>query len=760
MAGRKTRISLTTGFMCAALLLSSCSVDPQKAKVSYFRAGQSYMKKGQYGDATVEFRNALRMDPRFVDAYYQLSQANLARRDWNAAYDALQKAIDLDPSRLDARLDLGRLYLASRSFVEAEDEANSIIKQNSRDVGAYQLLGAALIGEQKPDQALLAFAKVTELRPNDPTAYVNLALVEISLRHPSEAEKHLKLAIRVDPKSVLGIIDLANFYRLQNRVPAALQVLQDAVVKNPEEVSVYIDWASTLASEGRKSDAEAVLDRLRKQLPSSAAAAVAIGDLYFRRQETDKALTEYRRGLTVAPNDFETKKRLQDLYLSTNQTQLASDFDRELMKEAPKDVIIRVDHGRLLMAQGKFNEAIIFLQKVVADAVDSPEAHYYLAMALWQNGDLGQAHGALLDALKASENLPIALQALARLSLAQGNSSGAEIYASELVQAHPADPAYRQLLAETLAQQGKTQTAEQQILIAVRLLPNDSDIRLSSAKIYSAEKRWTEAQKEFETCLRLDPHNVTALSQFADFLMAQNQLPQAFDRVREYVNDNPNDANGHVILGALNFQEKNYSSARTEFERAIQINPNNVQAYLRLGKVFETQGQTDLALSRYEKALDQQPQLAPLAAMVGNLYVNKGDLETARKYYAQALSADPNFAIANANMAWIDAEQGKNLDIALGLAQKAKSLMPELLSITDTLGWVMFKRGNYGAAIPLLNECIRKSPESAEFRYHLGMTLVANGQKEKGRDQLQEALRLKLRDTEAKQVRGVLAQFN
>jgi tetratricopeptide (TPR) repeat protein len=531
-------------------------------------------------------------------------------------------------------------------------------------------------------------------------------------------------------------------------------------LKNPDGVTLYIDWASTLASQGRNHDAEAVLDKLRKQLPKSATAAVAIGDLYFRRKETDKALIEYRRGLSAAPNDLETKKRMQELYLSTNQTQLASDLDRQLMKDAPKDVMVRVDHGRLFMAQGKSNEAIIFLQKVIADAVDSPQAHYYLAMAFWQNGDMRQAHGALLDSLKVSENLPIALQALARLSLAQGNPSEAQIYAGELIQNHPADPIYRQLLAQALARQGKLQAAEQQILIAAQLAADDPDIRLSLAQIYSAEKKWPGAQKEFEACLQLDPHNATTLGQFADFLVARDQSAKAVARVQQYVNANPDDANGRVVLGALNFQSKDYTSAQAEFERAIEIDPKNIQAYLRLGKIFETRGETELALSRYQKALDQQPNLAPLAAMVGNLYLHKGDLETARKYYAQALSSDPNFAIANANMAWVDAQQGKNLDVALGLAQKAKSLMPELPSITDTLGWVMYKRGNYEAAVPLFQECIKNTPDSAQFRYHLGMTLMASGQKAKGKEQLQTALRLNLNPADAQQARGVLSQVN
>src|SRR5713226_4133264 len=115
---------ITSLVLSAAVLLSSCSADPQKAKAKYLANGQKYMKKKQYASAMIEYRNALKIDPRFVDAYYQLAQADLAQQDWRAAYGALEKAIELDPNRLDARVDRGRLYLAGRQFKQAEDEAN------------------------------------------------------------------------------------------------------------------------------------------------------------------------------------------------------------------------------------------------------------------------------------------------------------------------------------------------------------------------------------------------------------------------------------------------------------------------------------------------------------------------------------------------------------------------------------------------------------------------------------------------------------
>lgn len=751
---------VVAALIIVVVYLASCSRDPQKAKAKYLSAGQNYMKRGQYGDASIEFRNALRLDPRFVEAYYQLALADLAQHEWSTAYASLEKAIELDPTRLDARLDRGRLYLAARQFRQAGDEANFILERDPKNIGASQLLGAALMGEQKPDQALAAFSKTTELLPNSPSAYVNMALVEISMHRSADAERDLKKAVAVDSKAIQAYIDLANFYELENRREDAQQTLQAAIDKNPEAISPYVGMASIALAQGQQDEADAVLENLHKRLPNSPDAALAIGDFYSQHNKTDQALTEYRRGLSVSPKNIEIKKHMLDLYLETKQIQAAVDLDRDLTKNASKDVMARVDHGRLLLALGKPDEAIIVLQKVVADAADSPEAHYFLAMAYWQNGELARATTILQDTLKISPGLSSVLQALARLSLAQSRPSDARSYAHELVQRLPANPVNRQLLAEALVRQGQFQAAQEQILIANQLTPNDPTIHLNLAELYSAEKKSTEAQNEFEVALRLDPHNAVILEKWADFEIAQKEANQAFDRVQQYVSANPNDAHGHLILGVVSSQLRDNKTAQTELERAIEIDPKYTQAYMQLGKLFHAQQQIDRAIASYQKALDLQPNLAPLATMVGNLYLEKGDLKTARTYYSRVLSYDPNFAIANANLAWVDAEEGQDLDLALGMAQKAKSLMPDLPSITDTLAWVMYKKGNYAGALPLLEDCIQKSPNSADFHYHLGLTLIATGEKHEAKDQLEDAMQLKLGGSDGQQARRILAQLD
>jgi len=75
--------------------------------------------------------------------------------------------------------------------------------------------------------------------------------------------------------------------------------------------------------------------------------------------------------------------------------------------------------------------------------------------------------------------------------------------------------------------------------------------------------------------------------------------------------------------------------------------------------------------------------------------------------------------------------------------------------------WVTYKRDNYSGAIPLLEFCVKKIPDFAQYHYHLGLALIAAGQKDTGRAQLQASLQMsKLRPAEQENAQQTLAQNN
>jgi len=112
--------------------------------------------------------------------------------------------------------------------------------------------------------------------------------------------------------------------------------------------------------------------------------------------------------------------------------------------------------------------------------------------------------------------------------------------------------------------------------------------------------------------------------------------------------------------------------------------------------------------------------------------------------YEAAIKIDPNLAEAKNNLAYILAERGTNLDRALDLAQDAKTLLPNNASVSDTLGWVLYKRGVPGAAISYLKEAEAATNERdsslGQVRYHLALAYEANGDKEEAMTALERSI--------------------
>ena len=102
-------------------------------------------------------------------------------------------------------------------------------------------------------------------------------------------------------------------------------------------------------------------------------------------------------------------------------------------------------------------------------------------------------------------------------------------------------------------------------------------------------------------------------------------------------------------------------------------------------------------------------------------------------------SINPNFVAALNNLACLYTEQLNDLDKAYDLARKARDLQGQDASVGDTLGWVLYKRGDYQQALPILQESAEKAPDTPEIQFHLGMTAYMMGQTDVAKAALKKA---------------------
>jgi Flp pilus assembly protein TadD len=130
------------------------------------------------------------------------------------------------------------------------------------------------------------------------------------------------------------------------------------------------------------------------------------------------------------------------------------------------------------------------------------------------------------------------------------------------------------------------------------------------------------------------------------------------------------------------------------------------------------------------------------STMLGIILTLQGKPDDARKHYEEALQIDPQAAVAANNLAWDYAEHGQNLDVALKLAQTAKSRLSKNADVSDTLGWVYYKKGLGSLAVSAFREAAEQAPSNPTIHYHLGLAYLLNGDQTQARKALQQALKL------------------
>src|SRR6266404_659813 len=121
------------------------------------------------------------------------------------------------------------------------------------------------------------------------------------------------------------------------------------------------------------------------------------------------------------------------------------------------------------------------------------------------------------------------------------------------------------------------------------------------------------------------------------------------------------------------------------------------------------------------------------------VYEKMKDFPKARDAYEKLLSIEPNFVSALNNLAYLYAERLSDVDKAYDLARKARDLQGQDPAVGDTLGWVLYKRGDYQQALPILQESAQKAGDNPEIQFHLGMTAYMMGQTDLARAAFKKA---------------------
>jgi tetratricopeptide (TPR) repeat protein len=261
-----------------------------------------------------------------------------------------------------------------------------------------------------------------------------------------------------------------------------------------------------------------------------------------------------------------------------------------------------------------------------------------------------------------------------------------------------------------------------------------------------SKRDYENAGKEYALLAKRSPRNEQLAFKlvFAQIKMldSQNKPEKAIQLLSQQIAQNPKQPGLFELLGQIYLKQKNYSKAEETYRKALAIDKNNIAAYSLLGRLFIIQNSHAKAIQEFKNVLKINPKSVVAHLMLGQIYEALNDRETAKFQYREALELDPKSPVAANNMAWILADSGGDIEEALKLAQIAIGKLPDAVHVKDTLGWIYYKKGSYKPAIDLLSECVRSDPKIPTYQYHLGMSYFKNGDRQKAKTSLSEAIKL------------------
>ncbi|MGD2271240.1 MAG: tetratricopeptide repeat protein, partial [Desulfobacterales bacterium] len=94
------------------------------------------------------------------------------------------------------------------------------------------------------------------------------------------------------------------------------------------------------------------------------------------------------------------------------------------------------------------------------------------------------------------------------------------------------------------------------------------------------------------------------------------------------------------------------------------------------------------------------------------------------------------------------ADLGRNLDEAERLIKEALKYKPNDGYITDSLGWVYYKKGRYAEALILLKKAVELVPDDPIMLEHLGDAYLKTNDVKNALEYYQRSLKNKTKDTE------------
>lgn len=764
---RRRALALCT-MALLTMLLFACSRDPNVRKQKYLESGQRYFAKAAYRAASIQFRNAVQVDPNFAAARYELARTYLHLQDWNSAYRELNRTIDLQPQNYEARMELAKLLIRSGQLKPAEEQLDDLTLHQPDNPDVHLTKGSLLAAQQELPEAIQELQKSISLDEHRGDIYLQLALLQLKNNEVGTAELSFKRAIAVTPQPSLPEMALGAFYQSQRRFPEAEKQFRGAIDVDPKNPDCRISLARLYLSEDNSAGAEDFLRKSKTDFPDNPIGYRMLGDLYFAMGEFDKATAEYSSLHREHPDDPQVTTNYVQLLIINNRLDEAGRLDEEVLKAKSDDVDALIERGQIQIATGRLSDAISTLQNVIKNNPDNGLGYYHLGVAFERLKNPEQGEKAWQEAVRLRPDLVNAQRALAFVAMRKGDMPELERLSTQIVDLQPTSAEGYSLRALAHIRRGQLSQAEPDVQKAISVAPHSVSGYLQLGNLHLAKRNFREAERAYQQALQCDARSSDALAGLMGVHFAEGKPASAFAAARVQIAKVPGSSAFHDMLGTVLFDHKrdkrDIAESESNLTESVELDEHNVDAWLKLIQVQAVGSSSDQAVSTGRRAIEKNPDESGLYVLLGELYVSRRQWQEATAALEKALSLSPQNPAASNDLASLMLQTGGNPDLAMPLAETARRGLPDSPQVADTMGWALYQKGAYESAIDQFQEALKlaeraKSPDSATVHFHLGLAYEKVGEPGLARQHLERVLRINPAYSRVEDVKKMLAEL-
>ncbi len=711
---------------------------PQQKAARFIARGIELVKNGDHARAILEFSNAVAIRPNDAEAYYQLALAQLGAGDAGSAVSNLAKATKLDPKHAGAQLKIAEFLSSERekaSLLEAEKRIRVVLEQSPNNPDALNVLAIAGWGLGKKQEAEVLLNQAFAQAPANVKSTVSLARLKLVQKDIAGAEQVLQKAVSSEPGSTDLLTALGNFYLAVNNPVRAEEQYRRVLEIDPKKGAVLAALAD-IKMRGKQIDEAGLLYERASALSDPRFRSLHAMFL-FETGKRDAAIAEFEKLAARDKADRTVRSHLVSAYEAVNRIADAEKVLAAAIQKNPRDGDALLQRSQLELRSGHYVEAQADLAKIALFHPNSALVHYLTGIVHGRRGAQFSQRQWLGDAVRIDPEFLAARLQLAQLLITMKSARAALDLLNE------APPGQKDLLAVriqknwafvTLGQYTEARKGIDQALSSGR--PHEA--LLQDAALKFAQHDPAGGRASLAEVLRQDPEDTAAL----DLLVQsyQNQFPAALERVRFYVSQKPASAVLHRFLGESLRKAGDTTGARAELQMSKSAAPRSFEADLSLAQLDIDEGKLDDARKRLRVVLESNPQDLTTRLLLGSVEARASDFPAATVQYRKAVEIDDQNVLALNNLAFLLADTGGRPEEALTLAQKAKELAPESATVQDTLGWVLYRKGLYELSIPYLEQALAKD-RSERTKSHLAMAIFKSGDRQRGRQMLETAVR-------------------